>query len=175
MQHSYRRVLSSRRIATCQRGGAFEQALLPEVNAPLRSSSNGYTGAFGPHKSLPLQGGPEQLAITVKEDKSWWFWLAWRVGNNSAGGGYFHILKRYEWKEKRYGASNVLLILSWFQSNSAKSSGGWHDTSGIWLHLFAMTWYFWLQLFQMTWYFCSHLLAMTWYFWLRSLCIASNT
>ena len=67
-------------------------------------------------------------------------------------------------------------FLSWFHRNFCyKSSGGGPDTSGIWLHLFAMTWYFWLQLFQMTWYFCSHLLAMTWYFWLRSLCIASNT
>ena len=47
------------------RGGAFEQALLPEVNAPLRSSSYDYTGAFGPHKS-PLSKGAlssEQLLL----------------------------------------------------------------------------------------------------------------
>ena len=54
------------------RGGAFEQALLPEVNAPLRSSSYDYTGVFGLglHKSPLSKGGPEQWAITDKEDKS---------------------------------------------------------------------------------------------------------
>ena len=54
------------------RGGAFEKALLPEVNAPLRSPSYDYTGAFGPHKSPHSKGAlsTEQWTITVKEDKS---------------------------------------------------------------------------------------------------------
>ena len=42
------------RVHHLPNGGALEQALLPEVNAPLRSSSYDYT--FGPHKS-PLSKG----------------------------------------------------------------------------------------------------------------------
>ena len=44
------------------KGGALEQGLLPEVNAPLRSSTYDYTGVFGLglHKSPLSKGGPEQ-------------------------------------------------------------------------------------------------------------------